>query len=43
MHKAIANAAMDRLLHRAHLVANEGDSIRLKHATSGKGIVGPQT
>ena len=28
MPKAIANAAVDRLLHYAHLVLTEGDSIR---------------
>ena len=39
MPKAIANAAVDRLLHHAHLVLTQGDSIRLTQATSGKGVV----
>ena len=39
MPKAIANAAVDRLLHHAHLVLTQGDSIRLTQATSGKGVI----
>lgn len=38
MPKAIANAAVDRLLHHAHLVLTQGDSIRLTQATAGKGV-----
>ena len=37
MPKAIANPAVDRLLHHAHLVLTQGDSIRLTQATAGKG------
>lgn len=39
MPKAIANAAVDRLLYHAHLVLTEGDSIRLTQATAGEGVV----
>ena len=39
MPKAIANAALDCLLHHAHLVLTQGDSIRLTQATSGKGVI----
>ena len=39
MPKAIANAAVDRLLHHAHLVITQGDSIRLTQATSGRGVL----
>lgn len=39
MPKAIANAVLDRLLHHAHLVLTQGDSIRLTQATSGKGVI----
>ena len=39
MPKAIANAAVDRLLHHAHLVLTQGDSIRLTQATAGKGVM----
>ena len=35
--KTIANAIDDRLLHHAHIVLTAGDSIRLTHATAGKG------
>ena len=38
MPKTIANATVDRLLHHAHLVLTAGDSIRLTHATTGKGV-----
>ena len=43
MPKAIANAAVDRLLHHAHLVLTQGDSIRLTQAVAGKGVVALQT
>ena len=39
MPKAIANAAVDRLLHHAHLVLTQGDSIRLTQATAGRGVM----
>ena len=38
MPKTIANATVDRLLHHAHVVLTAGDSIRLTHATRGKGV-----
>jgi len=38
MPKGIANATVDRLLHHAHVVLTTGDSIRLTHATRGKGV-----
>src|SRR5574338_566200 len=38
MPKTIANATVDRLLHHAHVVLTAGDSIRLTHATIGKGV-----
>jgi DNA replication protein DnaC len=39
MPKTIATAAVDRLLHHAHLVLTAGDSHRLAQALSGKGVV----
>ena len=38
MPKTIANATVDRLMHHAHLVLTNGDSIRLTQATTGKGV-----
>jgi DNA replication protein DnaC len=38
MPKTIANATVDRLLHHAHVVLTNGDSIRLTQATTGKGV-----
>ncbi|MEZ5342922.1 MAG: ATP-binding protein [Acidimicrobiales bacterium] len=38
MPKTIANATVDRLMHHAHVVITNGDSIRLTHATAGKGV-----
>ena len=38
MPKSLANAAVDRLLHHAHLVETQGDSIRLTQALAGKGV-----
>jgi DNA replication protein DnaC len=38
MPKTLAGATVDRLLHHAHLCATTGDSIRLAHATTGKGV-----
>jgi DNA replication protein DnaC len=37
MPKTIANATVDRLMHHAHVVITDGDSIRLTQATRGKG------
>ena len=39
MPKSIATAAVDRLLHHAHLVATEGPSVRLEEAMAGAGVV----
>jgi hypothetical protein len=39
MDKTIASALVDRLLHHAHVIVTEGDSVRLIDATSGKGVV----
>jgi DNA replication protein DnaC len=43
MPKTIANATVDRLMHHAHLVVTDGDSIRLTEATNGKGVTPLQT
>ncbi len=39
MPKTLATAAVDRLLHHAHIVLTEGTSLRLAQATAGKGVV----
>ncbi|WP_327188020.1 ATP-binding protein [Streptomyces sp. NBC_01334] len=39
MPKTLATAAVDRLLHHAHIVLPEGFSLRLIQATSGQGVV----
>jgi DNA replication protein DnaC len=39
MPKAIATAAVDRLLHHAHLVITEGPSVRLEEAMAGRGVL----
>jgi DNA replication protein DnaC len=39
MPKTLASAAVDRLLHHAHIVLTEGTSLRLAQATAGKGVV----
>jgi len=39
MPKTLATAAVDRLLHHAHLGVTEGQSLRLAEATAGKGVV----
>ncbi len=39
MPKTLATAAVDRLLHHAHVVVTEGTSLRLTDATSGKGVI----
>lgn len=38
MPKTIANATVDRLMHHAHVVLTNGDSIRLTQATAGRGV-----
>jgi DNA replication protein DnaC len=38
MDKTIADALVDRLLHHAHVIVTEGESVRLADATSGKGV-----
>lgn len=38
MDRTIATALVDRLMHHAHLVLTEGESVRLADATSGKGV-----
>jgi DNA replication protein DnaC len=39
MDKNLATALVDRLLHHAHVVFTDGESVRLADATSGKGVV----
>ena len=39
MPKTLAAAAVDRLMHHAHVIEVAGDSYRLKEATSGKGVI----
>lgn len=39
MPKTLATAAVDRLLHHAHVIATEGTSLRLTQATSGQGVI----
>ena len=34
----LATALVDRLLHHAHVIVTEGDSVRLTDATQGKGV-----
>ena len=36
--KTIATAAVDRLLHHAHMITTSGDSIRMSQARNGKGV-----
>ena len=38
MPKTLATATVDRLLHHAHLVLTEGNSLRLAEAVAGKGV-----
>ncbi len=38
MPKTLATAAVDRLLHHAHVVLTEGTSLRLAQATTGQGV-----
>ena len=37
--KTLAAAAVDRMLHHAHVIQVDGDSFRLKEATAGKGVI----
>jgi DNA replication protein DnaC len=39
MDKTIASALVDRLLHHAHVVVTDGESVRLADALAGKGVV----
>ena len=39
MDKTISSALVDRLMHHAHLIMTEGESVRLADAMSGKGVV----
>jgi DNA replication protein DnaC len=39
MDKTIASALVDRLMHHAHLILTEGESIHLADALAGKGVV----
>ena len=39
MPKTLATAAVDRLLHHAHVIVTEGNSLRLTEATAGKGVM----
>jgi DNA replication protein DnaC len=39
MPKTLATAAVDRLLHHAHLIVTDGPSLRLAEATAGQGVV----
>jgi DNA replication protein DnaC len=39
MDKTIASALVDRLMHHAHVIMTDGESVRLADALSGKGVV----
>lgn len=39
MPKTLATAAVDRLLHHAHVILTEGTSLRLTEATAGRGVI----
>jgi DNA replication protein DnaC len=39
MGKTLASALVDRLMHHAHVIVTDGDSIRLADALAGKGVV----
>jgi DNA replication protein DnaC len=39
MDKTVASALVDRLMHHAHLIVTEGESVRLADALAGKGVV----
>jgi len=36
---SLASALVDRLMHHAHIIVTEGESIRLADATTGKGVI----
>jgi DNA replication protein DnaC len=38
MDPTIATALVDRLVHHAHVLVTEGDSVRLADALAGKGV-----
>ncbi|MGW9549548.1 ATP-binding protein [Citricoccus zhacaiensis] len=38
MPTTLASAAVDRLLHRAHVIVTEGTSLRHAEATAGRGV-----
>ena len=38
MPKTLATAAVDRLLHHAHVIITEGNSLRLSDAVAGRGV-----
>ena len=38
MPKTLATAAVDQLLHHAHVIITEGNSLRLSDAIAGKGV-----
>ena len=38
MDKTVASALVDRLMHYAHAIVTEGESVRLADAISGKGV-----
>jgi DNA replication protein DnaC len=39
MDKTIASALVDRLMHHAHIIVTDGESVRLADALAGKGVV----
>ena len=39
MPKTLATAAVDRLLHHAHIIITEGNSLRLSDAVAGRGVM----
>ena len=39
MPKTLATAAVDRLLHHAHVILTEGNSLRLSEAVAGRGVM----
>jgi DNA replication protein DnaC len=41
MPKSMATAAVDRLMHHAHLIVTAGESFRLREATNGGGVTPP--
>ncbi|HZU73603.1 MAG TPA: ATP-binding protein [Acidimicrobiales bacterium] len=39
MDKTLASALVDRLMHHAHVLLTDGESLRLADALAGKGVV----